>query len=412
MQSIQNRVQAATQQQGTTTAVGGNSAASLAQGVANMYAQPGVGTLTLTALPGTIAELIKDPSVEAIFEDEHIRDQALQMVPPWGVDRVDQRDVALNGLFESGSADGEGVDVYVVDTGINKEHSDFAGRLKGGFNAVADGNGEDDWNDCNGHGTHCAGSAAGTLYGLCKKCHVYGVRVLGQPGGNSKRCSKSGSWASVLKGLDWVVKQAAAGGKSEGRAVVASMSIGGGLNQAINAAVANMAANGVIPVIAAGNAARDACKESPGSAPEAITVGATDKTDKIWRWSASAGSNWGTCVDILAPGVAIESAWHGSPDANKLQTGTSMATPHVAGAAAVEVALWIKQNGQIPTTDQVRQVLLGKATEDEINLGLNAPGTPNKLLYTAFEAPMQDYFSATPNHAPFTAASRRLRGQE
>jgi len=368
--------------------------------------------------PATLATVADSDEILFCSQDSEVTAQALQLGPPsWGIDRVDQREMALNGLFDSGAADGEGADVYVIDTGIYKQHSDFSGRLKGGFNAVADGEGDDGWDDCNGHGTHCAGSAAGTLYGLCKKCSVYGVRVLGQPAGpddsdtqkRAKRCSKSGSWSSVLKGLNWVVTQAAPGGRSAGRPVIASMSIGGGKNAAINEAVKSMAESGVIPVIAAGNAARDACLESPGSAPEAITVGATDKSDKIWRWSSSAGSNWGTCVDLLAPGVAINSAWFGNPDAKKVQTGTSMATPHVAGAAAIEAAILFGASGGVPTTDQIKQVLLQKSTQGKINLGSEAPGTPNKLLFTAFKAPMQNYYAQDPNHTPFTAQKRRLR---
>merc|ERR550537_1167846 len=400
--------------------VSGNSDGTSVQGLANVEILAGTNMFIGDVAPDTLMDIVNDDDIEGCYQNSEVEAQALQLSPPsWGVDRVDQRDGGgtLNGLFDSGAADGEGADVYIVDTGIYKQHSDFMGRLKGGFNAVSDGEGTNGWDDCNGHGTHCAGSAAGTLYGLCKKCNVYGVRVLGQPSAagdsdaakRAKRCSKSGSWASVLKGLNWVVEQSATGGLSAGRPVVASMSIGGGKNQAINDAVKAMTQAGVIPVIAAGNAARDACLESPGSEPTAITVGATDKTDKIWRWSSSAGSNWGSCVDILAPGVAIKSTWHGSPDASKVQTGTSMATPHVAGAAAIEAALLFGTSGSKPTTDQIRDVLLQKSTLNKIDLGTNAPGTPNRLLFTAFTQPMPDYYSQTPNHAPFTTTQRRLR---
>merc|ERR1719352_1785137 len=236
----------------------------------------------------------------------------------------------LDGVYETGTADGSGVDIYVVDTGVSKIHADFAGRLGGGFNAVpmAKGSSAKDASDSDAQA-------------------------------RTKRCSKSGSWSSVLTGMDWVLSRCA---DRRDRGCVMSASIGGGKNKAINDMITRLKAGGVVPVIAAGNAAKDACLESPGSSPDAITVGATDDADKLWRWHSSAGSNWGTCVDILAPGVSIRSAWHSTAHGTNAQTGTSMATPHVAGAAAVFAAKFKAANGgRLPTPDEVKAALLARA---------------------------------------------------
>jgi subtilisin family serine protease len=368
--------------------------------------------------PAAVDELVRNDEVAFCTPDGLVTDQSLQLNPSsWGLDRVDQRAKTLDGLYETGTADGAGMDIYVVDTGVSKIHSDFEGRLAGGFNAVpasksSSARDEADWGDCNGHGTHCAGTAAGTLHGVAKKATVYGVRVLGQPAGagdsdaqaRAKRCSKSGSWSSVLAGMDWVFAQCQS---RPGRGCIMSASIGGGKNQAINEMITKLKGGGVVPVIAAGNAAKDACLESPGSSPDAITVGATDNTDKLWRWHASAGSNWGTCVDLLAPGVAIRSAWHSTAHGTNAQTGTSMATPHVAGAAAVFAGKFAAANGgRLPTPAEVKAALLARATVGAVDVS-SAPTTPNKLLFTDYTA-APGYYTAPSNLG--SLQQRRLRG--
>lgn len=364
--------------------------------------------------PGALAVAASDPDVDFCVSDEVVTADVMQLGPlSWGLDRVDQRSNTLNGMFETGGTDGEGVDIYVLDTGVNQFHEDFEGRLKGGFNAVRDGNGDDDWDDCNGHGSHCAGSAAGTEHGVAKRASIFGVRVLGAPAaaGDSaarrreKRCSKSGSWSSVLNGIDWVIARAG----ERGRPAVASMSIGGGKNLAVNRAVRLLRDAGVVPVVAAGNSFTDACRDSPGSSPDAITVGATDRDDTLWRWHSDAGSNWGGCVDILAPGVAIVAPWHSTTTGVATQTGTSMAAPHVAGAAALVASNLMRaaNNGAIPSVDAVKEALLSRAVDGAIDLSA-APmhSTPNKMLFTAFKEPIPDYFAPQSNHAAF---QRRLR---
>lgn len=207
----------------------------------------------------------------------------------------------------------------------------------------------------------------------------------------------------MLTGMDWVLSQCA---DRRDRGCVMSASIGGGKNQAINDMITRLKAGGVVPVIAAGNAAKDACLESPGSSPDAITVGATDNEDRLWRWHSSAGSNWGTCVDILAPGVSIRSAWHSTTHSTNAQTGTSMATPHVAGAAAVFAAKFRAVNGgRLPTPDEVKSALLARSTVGAVDVGV-APTTPNKLLCTDYAA-APGYYSTASN---LGVQQRRLRG--
>jgi len=373
--------------------------------------------------PGALAMAANDANTDFCVYDEVVHADALQLVSgseaPWGLDRSDQRANGLNGLFETGGADGEGVDIYVVDTGVNKNHADFQGRLKGGFNAVADGNGADDWGDCNGHGSHCAGSAAGTIYGVAKKANIFGVRVLGQPpssgdsaaSARNKRCSASGAWSSVLTGMDWVLSQAS----QTTNPVVATMSIGGNQNQAIDTMLEMLLEGGVTTVVAAGNENQNTCMTSPAGAAAAIAVGATDRNDKIASFS-----NWGTCVDIMAPGVGIWSAWCGNEcdgefssgrRETKSESGTSMATPHVAGAVALHAAILKKQTGDRPTPQQLRQALMDRSVKDVISVNkAGSFGTPSRMLYTAFELPDQDFFSATPNQQ-FAQQQRRLRGE-
>ena len=278
--------------------------------------------------------------------------------PSWGLDRIDQRSLPLNSTFTA-TAQGSGVDTYIVDTGIYASHTEFTGRLAAGFSSIADSNGT---NDCNGHGTHVAGTTAGTTYGIAKSATLIPVRVLD--------CSGSGSNSGVIAGLDWIVAH-----HISGKAAVVNMSLGGGASTALDTAVQNVINDGIVMVVAAGNSNVDACNTSPARATNALTVGATgqysagETTD-----SRSSYSNYGPCLDIFAPGSRITSSWIGGSAAINTISGTSMAAPHVAGVAAVLF-------GRYPssTASQIASMLRTSATPNVVI----SPGTgsPNYLLY-------------------------------
>jgi subtilisin family serine protease len=244
------------------------------------------------------------------------------------------------------------VNAYILDTGIRSTHTEFAGRLRPGAN-FAKGKGGTE--DCNGHGTHVAGTVGGTTYGVAKGVNLVPVRVLD--------CRGSGTWSGVIDGMDWVAANPT-------RPAVANMSLGGGANASIDAAIDRMTKAGVTTVVAAGNETADACTKSPAAAPSAITVGATDKADTLASFS-----NFGGCVDILAPGVGITSAWYRSDTQTNTISGTSMASPHVAGAAAL-----VLQGNPGASPAAVTQTLTASATAGVVK---NANGSPNLLLYTA-----------------------------
>ncbi|WP_406054879.1 S8 family peptidase [Kribbella sp. NBC_00889] len=278
--------------------------------------------------------------------------------PPWGLDRADQRDLPLDKKYEAATT-ADNVNVYVIDTGIYAEHKDFGGRASVGTDTVGDGqNGV----DCMGHGSHVAGTIAGTTYGLAKGAKVFGVRVLD--------CSGSGSTESVVAGIDWVTKNAK-------KPAVANMSLGGGADDALDAAVKASVDSGVTYAVAAGNESSDACGGSPAKEPSAITVGATDDQDQKATFS-----NWGTCVDLFAPGVDITSVGITDPDATAKMSGTSMATPHVAGG----VALYLADHPDATPAD-VATALVGASTPDKV--GDPGTGSPNKLLFVGKADPAQ-----------------------
>ena len=312
--------------------------------------------------PLQLSEISNIYGVTKVTKDAQVQVFAKQTpTPSWGLDRVDQR---LTVGSDSSSADsfsynltGAGSTVYVVDTGIYL-HNDIAPRVtQVGYNAIS-GEDPDDWVDCHGHGTHVAGTAAGTQYGIAKGAAIVAVRVL--------NCGGSGMYSEVIAGLDWIISSSNPNNKTR---AVANMSLGGGYYAPLNTAIASVVAAGVTVVVAAGNWDDDACSYSPASAPLAITVGSTTNQD-----SKSSFSNHGSCVDIQAPGSSITSAHYSSPTASATWSGTSMAAPHVAGA----VAVYLQKNPQA-TPAQVETYLYSKATLNVIS-GLPAQ-TTGRLLF-------------------------------
>lgn len=295
--------------------------------------------------------LANNPNVVSVEPDSVMTIDATQNSATWGLDRSDQRDLPLSTSFTYPNSAGTGVTAYIIDTGILTSHSEFTNRVGSGYTAITDGRGT---TDCNGHGTHVAGTVAGTTYGLAKSARVVPVRVLD--------CNGSGYMSGVVAGVDWVAANAV-------KPAVANMSLGGGASSSLDTAVANLHNKGVTVVVAAGNSSADACTSSPARAPLAITVGATDSADaQAWF------SNYGSCLDIYAPGVGITSAWIGSSTATNTISGTSMATPHVVGAAALALGLNPKM-----CSSQVRDVLVNASTPDKVtSIGT---GSPNKLLF-------------------------------
>jgi subtilisin family serine protease len=299
------------------------------------------------------ARLAADPRVASVSQDAQMHVTDVQQNPPsWGQDRVDQRDLPLSNSYQYDTT-ASNVTAYIIDTGVRTTHSTFGGRATWGTNTSGDGNNT----DCNGHGTHVAGTIAGAEYGLAKAAKVVAVKVL--------NCQGSGTYAGVISGIDWVTANAV-------KPAVANMSLGGGADASVDTAVRNSIASGVTYAIASGNSNTDACSTSPARVAEAITVNASTNTD-----ARASFSNYGSCTDIYAPGQNIVSSWNTNDTATNNISGTSMATPHVAGAAA----LWLATH----PTDNPAAVWAGlnaASTPNKItNVGAN---TPNKLLYTLF----------------------------
>ncbi|MDQ2070256.1 S8 family peptidase [Natronospira bacteriovora] len=298
-----------------------------------------------------LAMLANDPRIAYIEADRHVQLMNSQSPATWGLDRIDQRDLPLNDTYTYDNT-GSGVNAYILDTGIRASHNEFGGRVQSGFTAINDGRGT---GDCNGHGTHVAGTVGGQVYGVAKNATLWAVRVLD--------CNGSGTLSGVIDGVDWVAANAQA-------PAVANMSLGGGASSSLDDAVNGAANAGVTMVVAAGNENQNACNVSPARASQAFTVGSTTSND-----SRSNFSNFGSCVDIFAPGSSITAAWHTSNSATNTISGTSMAAPHVAGVAA----LYLAENPGA-SRSQVENAILNGATQGR--LSSIGSGSPNLLLYS------------------------------
>jgi serine protease len=299
----------------------------------------------------------------------HVEACSQQNGAEWGLNRVAQRKMELHGQFRYDSKAGEGVDAYIIDTGIRATHQDFGTRAKMIANFVNDGQ----FTDCNGHGTHVAGTVGGTAYGVAKKVTLYGVKVLG--------CNGSGSNSGVIAGIDLSADEA----QVSGRPSVINMSLGGSLSTATNAAVDAASNSGVTVVVAAGNSNADACNYSPASAKQVLSVGATTVASKggVQEDARSTFSNYGSCVHIFAPGQNIKSTWiDDNTDVNTI-SGTSMASPHVCGLAA----LYISYSGKSKPAD-VKAQLINDATTSEIDLlcvNSACNKSPNRMAFVGCE---------------------------
>ncbi len=285
---------------------------------------------------------------QIISLDPVISANATQSNPVWGLDRIDQRDLPLSNSYTY-NYDGSGVTAYVIDTGVTNTHVEFGGRARSGYDFIDN---DSDATDCNGHGTHVAGTIGGVQYGVAKNVDIVGVRVLS--------CSGFGTISGAISGVNWVAANAS--GPS-----VANMSLRAGVSTALDQAVASAVQSGISFTLAAGNDNADACNTSPAREASGVTVGSTTSRD-----SRSSFSNWGRCVDVFAPGSNIKSAWY--QGGYRTMSGTSMAAPHVAGVAA----LYLQENNTLSPA-QVSTLISQRASTNKVS---DTKGTVNKLLYS------------------------------
>ncbi|MEW5931283.1 MAG: S8 family peptidase [Gemmatimonadota bacterium] len=299
---------------------------------------------------GQLTALRHNPAVDYVEQDQEMVVQYVQTSPPWNLDRIDQRNLPLDGRYVYNSL-GSGVRAYVIDSGLQANHPEFGGRAQNVYDAVGDGQ---NGNDCNGHGTHVAGIVGSVKYGVAKGVALRGVRAV--------NCSGSGTTSGIIASVDWVRANAA-------KPAVANLSLGGGFSSALNTAVNNLAASGVFVSVGAGAENQSACNVSPASAASAFTVAATTSTD-----ARASYSNYGSCIDIFAPGSSILSTWIGST--TRTLSGTSMAAPHAAGVAALYKATY----GETATAT-LDSWLKSNATLNKVTSA--GTGSPNRLLYKA-----------------------------
>ena len=298
---------------------------------------------------GQLNALRHNPNVAYVEEDQEVALSTTQTGATWGLDRVDQRDLPLNGTYTY-TPTGAGIRAYIIDSGINTGHTAFGGRASIARDVIGDGN-----QDCNGHGTHVAGTVGSTTWGVAKGVTLIGVRVFG--------CGNTTAISNIIAGIDWTVTNAV-------KPAVANMSLGGGASTTMDQSVKNLVAAGVVAVVAAGNENQNACNVSPSRVAEAITVGSTTSSD-----ARSSFSNYGSCLDLFAPGSSIVSASYSSTTGSATLSGTSMAAPHVAGVAALYL-----QGNPTATPAAVATAIINSTTAGKVTSA--GTGSPNRMLYS------------------------------